>query len=197
MNLHNEQMLRQHIAQTQHVISPAGLGPYLYKLPRELRDQIFTQLLASRYPTFMRTSRAMKKEGETWIARESICRMNLGCLYGINCHGPSQEVLDTIQSVNIRIKGAQYLTTSTDAEHPELQVLDDLAGSAFLHKTCNISLELDEPLLYLGNVILNRLERLDGFEKVVLRVWTKWTGEPEITNFPKMYKAFESICWTG
>ena len=97
IQIHSEQMPQEQIAHPQEVNSPAGLGPYLFKLPRELRDQIFTQLLASGYPTFMRTSRAMKKEGEMWIARVGIYRMNLGCFYGINCPAPSQEVLDKIQ----------------------------------------------------------------------------------------------------
>ena len=193
IQMHNERMPQEHIAQPQEVLSPAGLGPYLFKLPPELRDQIFTQLLASGYPTFMRTSRAMKKEREMWIAKEGIYRMNLACFYGINCHGPSQEVLDKIQNVSIRVKGPRYWTNTTTAEHPELKALDSLACSAFLHKMCNVSLEFDEPLIHLGNVILSRLKRLDRFQKVVLRVWAKRTGEAQFDRVLGRHKDFEAL----
>ena len=193
IQIHNKQMPHEHVVQPQEVISSAGLGPYLFKLPPELRDQIFTQLLASGYPTFMRTSKAMKKEGEMWIAKEGIYRINLACFYGINCHGPSQEVLNKIQNVSIRVKGPRYWTNTGIAGHPELKALDDLAGSAFLHKTCIVSLEFDEPLFHLENRILSRLKRLHGFEKVVLRVWSKWTGEAQIINPLGKHEALEAL----
>ena len=192
--IHNKEMPQEHIAQPQEGISPAGLGPYFSKLPPELRDQIFIQLLAFGYPTFMRTSRAMKKEGEMWIAKEGIYRMNLASFYGLNCHGPSQEVLNKIQNVSIRIKGPRYWTNNTTtAEHPELRALDDLASSAFIRKTCNISLEFDGPSVHLENVILSRLQRLDGFEKVVLRVWLERIGEAQFDHCLGTYEAFEAL----
>ena len=55
-------------------------------------------------------------------------------------------------------------------------------------KECKISLESDEPLFHLGSVILSRLERLEGFEKLVLRVWTKWTGEAQTISIPRRHK---------
>ena len=193
IQIHNKEMPQEHIAQTQEVISPAGLGPYLSKLPLELRDQIFIQLLASGYPTFMRTSRAMKKEGEMWITKEGIYRMNLGSFYGLNCHRPSLDVLNKIQNVSIRIIGPQYWTNTTIVEHPELRALDDLSFSASLRKTCNISLEFDEPLVRLGSMILSRLTRLDGFEKVVLRVWLKRIGKAQIDHCLGRHEDFEAL----
>ncbi|KAL9071184.1 MAG: hypothetical protein Q9161_004361 [Pseudevernia consocians] len=165
-----------YIVQPKSINIPAGLGPYLYKLPRELRDQIFSHLLASGYPDFMRTSRAMKQEGKSRIFKEGVYRMNIGFDNGINCQKPSQEIMATIQNVDIRIDNST--PDSNPDDHTELEFLDLFAGPAPHRKTCHVSFAFHGKghVVVVGNELLNRLGRLRGFEKVVLRTWVKWTG---------------------
>ena len=56
--------INKQFVQSKPVNVSAKLGPYFYKLPRELRDQIFSYLLVSGYLSLMRTSRAMEQEGK-------------------------------------------------------------------------------------------------------------------------------------
>lgn len=166
----------EYLAQPKSVDIPAGLGPYFYKLPRELRDQIFAHLLASGYLDFMRTSRAMKQEGETRIAKEGVYRMNSGFDNGIHCQKPSQEVVATIQNVHIRIA---YSTRGSDPDDSTelLEFLDLFAGPAPHRQTCNVSFESHgKKYFVVGYELLSRLQRLRGFEKVVLRTSVKWPG---------------------
>lgn len=181
------QSIKQHMPRDEYIVPPkpvdlpAGLG-YLHKLPRELRDQIFSYLLTSGHPNFMRTSKVMRQEGKTWIAKEGIYRMNLGFCNGFNCRSPSRKILDTIQNVNIRINN-YIVRSSTLVEYPELQLLDVLGRSALRRKTCSISFEFyGSPYAHFGHEVLSRLQRLRGFDKIVLRVWMNWTGGAAITN---------------
>lgn len=172
----------EYIIHPKPIDIPAGLGPYLYKLPRELRDQIFSHLLASGHPNFMRTSKLMEQQGRAWVAKEGICRINLGYCNGINCQKPSQQIAATIQNVNIRINNSDIATSSLD-EYPELSLLDIFAGPTPHRKTCNVSFDFYENRYFtVGHVVLSRLQHLRGFEKVVLRIWMNWTGGITIEN---------------
>lgn len=175
------QNIKKQIVQSKPVNVCAGLGPYFYKLPRELRDQIFSYLLVSGYPGLMRTSRAMEQEGKTWIAKTGIFRVNVGSCNGIN-YNPSPETVDRIQNVNIAIKNTITPYSSLD-QHPELKILDLFAGSTPHRKTCNVSIEFyaTGPTL-VSDKVLVRLQCLTGFEKVILRIGIKWTS---VTNLIK------------
>lgn len=177
------QQIKQRMPQDEYVVQPkpvkipAGLGPYFYKLPRELRDQIFSHLLASGHPNFMRTSRAMRQEGKIWVAREGVYRMNLGFYYRFNCQKPSQEIIATIQNVNICINSDAIATSSVDV-HSELLLLDIFAGPVPHRQTCKICLEFHSAGLVVigGREVLSRLQHFRGFEKVVLRIRINWEG---------------------
>ena len=45
-----------HVIDVPIISFASGLGPYLGKLPRELRDQIFSNIIASGHPQFMGVS---------------------------------------------------------------------------------------------------------------------------------------------
>lgn len=168
----------KHIMQGKPVDISAGLGPYFCKLPRELRDQIFSHLLVSGFPNFMRISRVMEQEGKSMIWKKGTFRRNVGSRNGIY-YSPSPETMNKIQNINIAIKNIASKTTilhSYLSQHPELAILDHFAGSAPHRKMCNISIETyaGGPTLF-NYQLLTRLQRLTGFEEVVLRIGIKWT----------------------
>ena len=104
--------------------------------------------------------------------------MNVGSCNGIN-YNPSPETVDRIQNVNIAIKNTITPHSSLD-QHPELKILDLFVGSAPHRKTCNVSIEFyaTGPTL-VSHKVLILLQRLTGFEEVILRIWIKWTS---VTN---------------
>ena len=63
----------------------AGLGPMFRKLPREIRDMIFGEMLALGQPQFLRASRIMHQEGASRISKHSIYRVNIGFGSKANC----------------------------------------------------------------------------------------------------------------
>lgn len=87
-----------------------GLGPFFLKLPRELRDMIYSDLITSGHPHFMRVSRAMNADGMAWIFKEGIYRVNFNInqfreeLVCYNCPPPTSKIMDNIQNLNIRIR---------------------------------------------------------------------------------------------
>lgn len=170
------QYIKQRLPQNEFTVRPtqskipAGFGPYFYKLPRELRDQIFSHLLVFDYLSLMCTSRAMKQEGTPWIVEEGIYRINVGFRKKTNCPKPSQEMLATIQNVDIRISHT-IRPTSTLQEFPELQFLNLFAGSAPHRRMCTVFFEPDAiGYATIGHKILLRLGRFKGFEKVRLLI---------------------------
>lgn len=175
----NEQIrCDKHIVQSKPVNVSAGFGPYFYKLPRELRDEIFSDLLVSGHPNFMCTSRAMEQEGKSMIAKKGIFRINVGSRMTnySNNHSPSQEIVYKIQNVNISIK-SHYLPESDQAESTELQLLDLFADPAPHRKTCNVFIELYAVgYIVVRYMVLRRLQRLRGFEELILRTRIMWTG---------------------
>ena len=165
--------------QSKPVIGSVALGPFFYKLPRELRDQIFSDLLVSGCPQFMCTSRAMEQEGKSMIAQKGVFRMNVGSHDGIN-YKPSQDMVDNLQNVDITIRTSIPLVSDL-VEHPEIQLLDLLARHAPHRKTCNVYIEIHASgSTMVTNTVIHRvilrLRRLIEFEKVILRIGIKWTS---------------------
>ncbi len=109
------------VEQRPHVDISALSGPYFYKLPRELRDPVFSHLLASGNPAFMRTSSALEWEGKILIAKHGVCRLNLGYKNRTNCQPPSQEILAGIQNLDIRVNHT-ISHVSTVADYPEIKL---------------------------------------------------------------------------
>jgi hypothetical protein len=116
--------LREQISEVGYTIEPKchnpynALGPFFNKLPQELRDIIFADCLASGYPQFMATSRAMKEEGLGQIWEKGVFRMNINVVPGgPSCPRPTQEVLSKVQHLSVRIKATnRYLCSSVGFE---------------------------------------------------------------------------------
>lgn len=176
------EIIKHWMPQDEYIVEPKPrLGPYFHKLPRELREQIFSYLLISGDLRFMRTSRSMQQEGKSRLATEGIYRINLGFFFQVNCQKPSRQIAVTIQNVNIRLNSC-FSPRSTLDRYPEIRLLDVVAGPPPYRKTCNISFEFYESgNVMVGHEVLSRLQRLRGFEKVVLRIRRNATGDA-ITN---------------
>ena len=86
-----------------------GLGPYFSKLPVELRNQIFTDLIVSGNPQFLGLSKATHAEGMPLIYKKGIFRVNFDYealkrehTFG-NCPEPTPRILGKIQHLSVRI----------------------------------------------------------------------------------------------
>ena len=99
-----------------------GLGPFFYKLPQELKFDIFGGCIASGHPQFMRASLALQNEGNAVISRKGIYRMRLGQIIDNNGQYPSQEVAKAIQnldvSVDIPLRTSNYPISNWDRLKP-------------------------------------------------------------------------------
>ena len=153
------------VEQRPHADISALSGPYFYKLPRELRDPVFSQLLASGNPAFMRTSSASEWEGKILIAKHGVCRLNLGHKNRTNCQPPSQEILAGIQNLDIRVNHT-ISHTSTVKDYPEIKLLDLFAGQTPHRKTCMVSVDdRSDGCQMMPCVVFRYLEALRGVRK--------------------------------
>ena len=80
-----------------------GLGPFFYKLPQELRLEIFGHCIALGHPQFMRASRILQNEGNAVILRNGTYRLRLGQMIDSNGQYPNQEVAKEIQHLDVSI----------------------------------------------------------------------------------------------
>lgn len=177
---HIKQQMPQdrYIVQPKHVNISAGLGPYFYKLSRELRDEIFIDLLASGHPNFMRTSRAMEQEGKAWVSKAGVYRINVAFPDRAECQMPSRDTVDRIQNVNLKVNGWMVQLLYQNLEH-----FNTITGPRPHRKTCNVSLK-GSPSIQ----VTSSLQRLTAFEKVVFPIFENWTDGARIRdNFEDYY----------
>ena len=80
-----------------------GLGPVFYKLPQELRLEIFGYCIALGQPQFMRASRILQNEGNAVIIRKGTYRLRLGQVIDSNGQYPNQEVAKEIQHLDLSV----------------------------------------------------------------------------------------------
>ena len=168
--------------------SSQGLGQF-NTLPRELRDVIFAECLASGYPQFLACSRAMREEGMSQVWEKGVCRMNfdnmvnLVSLAVIPTDGPevlqlTQHIAERIQHLRVRIPGTAFRPLGVWASI-DFDAMRHFGGSELRRKSCTVLLEVedDEPYTF-GVEVVQALETLAGFERVDLRVVTSMKGLP-------------------
>ena len=80
-----------------------SLGPFFYKLPQELRLEIFGYCIALGHPQFMRASRILQNEGSVVIHRKGTYRLRLGQILDSNGQYPNQEVAKAIQHLEVSV----------------------------------------------------------------------------------------------
>ncbi|CAD6568613.1 MAG: hypothetical protein ASARMPRED_001880 [Alectoria sarmentosa] len=200
---------KSYVVEVPLVDYAGGLGPFFAKLPRELRDQIISDLLASGYPQFMSVSRAMNIEGKALIYKKGVYSMNFGHdvskqdlgLGNANCPIPAQEVADSIQNISLAfdIRGLQ----SSGVLEPTVcanaaQHLDMVMGARAPRGTCRVFFEIypvDDPTILWD--INSYLRGLIGFDTVVLRIGVDMTYFPTSPHrlIPKRFKWFENVAF--
>lgn len=170
----------EYVVEVPLVDYAGGLGPFLFRLPREVRDQIFSDLVASGSPQFMSVSRAMNVEGMALIYTKGVYRMNFG--YDVHERGLevsdrryphlTQEIAKNIQNLCMRVSTKAFPSPLEANIFADVtRHVDIFAGHHVARGTCIISFEL---YLFMSLATLwdmvSTLQGLGGFDTVLLRV---------------------------
>ena len=155
-----------------------GLGPSFGKLPRELRDPIYSDLIASGHPQFMSVSRVMNAEGMDLIYKKGVFRMGFD-LDVANQEFvfrkftlPTANIVDKIQDLRVRIRsGPTFLPKDLQVYAKAFSRLRMFGDSPVTHGTCTIVFEFAPGCttkLFEG--IARSIEGLTNFDTVVMRM---------------------------
>ena len=160
-----------YVAKPLPIDMPGGLGRLFSKLPGEIRNVIYSDLLSSGHPQFLRASKAIHFEGSTLVQEQGIYHLKIGFSKSINHVLPSQRVADTIRHLDIRAKVSDALGPhSMIQDYPDIWLLQAFGGSRIRRGVCNVSFEFYPAI---NNTCMKRvcasLKLLSGFEKVVVR----------------------------
>lgn len=152
------------------------LGPFFLKLPQELRDQIYSDLITSGHPHFMIISRVMNAEGMALIFKRGVYRVNFhinkfreetDCY---NCPQPTSKIVDNIQNLNIRIRWSHG---NSNSDLPRItnafSWLEGFKDSSIKRGKCTIAVEV-YPLFNrnLLSTIAHSVGILKSFDTVAL-----------------------------
>ena len=174
----------QYVFEYPRVDQAGGLGPLFSKLPRELRDQIFSDLIVSGNPQFMSVSRVLKTEGKALVYKKGIYRLNFG--YDIdrwqlgflkdNCLRPFQKIADNIRNLSITVKVQDFSLPTLASRHlhsEAFQYVNILMGFrlTYMHGPCYIGGCCNKVARMLWNIILV-IRGLTAFDTVELYIDT-------------------------
>ena len=154
-----------------------GLGPSFGKLPRELRDPIFSDLIASGHPQFMSVSRVMNAEGMDWIYKKGVFRVRFDLdasnqeLVFRKFTLPTADVVDKIQHLRVRIRSRRKpLPLDLQVYAKAFSHLRMFRDSPLTHGSCTIVFDIAPcctSKLFLG---IARSIGLTNFDTVVMRM---------------------------
>lgn len=138
------------------------------KLPREIRDIIFTPLIAAGDVAITRTSQALHYDTSSILLEQGICRMNFAFRPLTPTMNPSQPTADTIQNISIKVNTRCYPSLGSPAE---VDILKKFAGSDIHRKSCRVVFEnywTSTPMVCYE--VLNIVATFTGFTKVILKI---------------------------
>lgn len=165
-----------------------GLGPVLSQLPGEIRNKIYSYLLSTGYPQFLRASKALHIEGSGLVVKDGIYRMSFRSDNRINYSLPSQRIVDTIRNLDIRADLTYYAGWPWEIKgKPDFWLLRAFGEPGRIRGRCSVFIELgpstsEERLAY----ICTPLRLLSDFETVVVQVGLGWLSEPSsLTTYPR------------
>ncbi len=151
------------VVDVQNTNGPESL---LLKLPTELRFIILGDCIASGDLQFMRASRALLNDGQAIICGEGVYRILLGAGDDENGQCPSNEVVKTIQNLDVTVVWTDWRFVYSDLER-----LESFADPQIYRKCCNILLKIFDVSNFLAGLELCRvLRRCAAFQKIVLRI---------------------------
>lgn len=165
-----------------------GLGPVLSQLPGEIRNKIYSYLLSTGYPQFLRASKALHIEGSGLVVKDGIYRMSFRSDNRINYPLPSQRLVDTIRNLDIRADLTYYAGWPWVTEgKPDLWLLQAFGEPGRIRGRCSVSLEMGHSTAeeLLAHICMP-LRLLSDFETVVVQVGLGWLSEPSsLTTYPR------------
>ena len=148
-----------------------GLGPTLSQLPGEIRNIIYSYLLCTGHPQFLRASKALYDEGSGLMAENGVYRVSFGSPNRTNYLLPSQRIVDNIHNIDI----------CTDLSHApqNLWLLEAFGEPGRPRAQCSVTLNVHpstDRMLWAG--FCAHLPLLSVFETVVVRAEVNWP-EPD------------------
>lgn len=149
-----------------------GLGT-LQKLPRELRDMIYSYAIANGTMALLRASKQTNYEVSELIFQKGIHRMALDSNKDDRNPPLKRTPTKKIQNLQIRVS---WPIRDLDQRLPKLE---RFLGSAIQRKECAVIIGCD-PFedCFDGFKELNDLSGLTGFGRVSLELDLQWSGEP-------------------
>lgn len=144
-----------------------SLGPFFYKLPQELKFDIFGDCIASGHPQFMRASLALQSEGNAVISK-GIYRMRLGQITDTGGQYPSSEVAMAIRNLDVFVdipsRTSDYSMSSWDRLKP-FELPNTPRGK------CRIVVQADSVMDVISlSEIFYFVSCLKGFEEMLIHV---------------------------
>lgn len=144
-----------------------GLGPFLYKLPTELRLMILGDCIAAGHPAFMRASRALHMDGEAIVFEKGICRMHLGYPYKHCVHQPHQKTIGKIQTLDVTVD----MTEWWGCYGGYADIFEPFADLDIRRGHCNLLFKVDYiTKIFIAIDLLEPVWRFAGFREIGWRV---------------------------
>lgn len=149
----------------------------LFVLPRELRDMIYGELVASRKITILRASKTTHEEASVIMHEETICRRNKSNKGTLLPHSNlSKSGAPNIQHLDIQIV---FTLTSQQDKASKYNTISQFGSAEIVRKTCHISFTIFNTPLMRRNLTLalDHLQTLFGFKHLSVRVDVQAPGE--------------------
>ena len=150
-------------------------------IARELRDMIYTELLASGNTAILQVSKQVHDEAKDHLYRQGICRLRFECSREyFSILNPPKSPLSRVQNFNLTID-IQDLNWSNDDSagriiggiDPGLETCAQGSGS------CHLTFSFHHAKrIYMPDIALGLLRRLGTFKLVTLRVHTNFIYHP-------------------
>ena len=156
-----------------NVVAATSLGPILSQLPGEIRNIIYSYLLSTGHPQFLRASKALYIEGSSLMAENGIYRVNFGVPKTINYLLPNQRIVDNIRNIDICTDMSHYGEYDWMVTPPRERWLLEAFGEVGRPRgQCTATLEVYPSTTWMILAgFCRRLPLFSGFETVV--VWAK------------------------
>ena len=161
-----------------------GLGPMLSQLPGEIRNIIYSYLLSTGHLQFLRASKALYVEGIGLMAENGVYRVGFRTDERINYILPSQQIVDTIQNLDIRADLRCSEACSWTVIVPRSTWLIEAFGEPGRPRgQCSVTLAVDRSTkraILAG--ICRRLRLFSDFKTVVVRAEVDWPSPASLST---------------
>ncbi|KAL9133370.1 MAG: hypothetical protein Q9175_005453 [Cornicularia normoerica] len=151
-----------------------GLGD-LHKLPRELRNIVYSHAIADGNMAIMRASQQTYKEASSLVFPKGIYRLLIKFPNQVTNIQPDSSIANKIQNVHVRVNARGFVKRSADG----LAILRNLQSDFIIRKNCVVTIEsclFSTDMSAVG--VVDALTGFNNFERVILELDLDWWGEP-------------------